>query len=744
MNDRFRLLLHATIGAALVTYSVAEESLVLGFTAMLVWAAAWPVSLGRNGKPLPRLVIGMLVLGATALMLLRLVQAPQDLVSIVSQYLLWMQLIKLYDRVGLRDEAQLLAMSVALVIGACLTSSRLLLGVCLLVYAPMAFWTAAALQVHAGRLRDLERRRAAGATEARALPGPGSIASAMRSLRRVVAGSIVVIGVLTAFGFVFLPRSGDSAATTDLLLGATDMTGFDDEVTLGEEGLLSESEVAVLDVDISRTNNGAPAGVALSRLYLRGAALDVYEEGRWRSARRGSQSTSLLQSAGDTYRPPGVGEHPTTYRLEVQTLLRDRPQVFSLMNPVAVSFDRPAQLQVDPTDYIMVAEADGLPAYTVEARPDAPISNLRAQRRLPTLFDEGPIHDEAMRLLEESGFERDPAAHFTENDDLIARAFESHLRRRCEYTTELVAPAPGEDPIEMFLFRTQRGHCEYFASSMAAMLRAIGIDARVMTGYVVDAERLAAETFIVRENDAHAWVEAQVAPGVWKTFDPSPPAQVDALRTRTEGIAAMYRSLKEGLQDFWARKVVGFNRSAQNDLLGDWRLPIEERLRKSLERAGRGAQASPIRAAISAALSGVIVFAATAASFFVGRAGLRQCIAWLRRRRDILRIAGADDEARRRLEQAGFYHSALTRLRRAGLGRPVWMTPLAHAGRLADVDAPLADAVRGLAETYYAARYGQRWLTPEDQAEADARLARIDERLREVRPGRLRRGGDLA
>jgi hypothetical protein len=72
------------------------------------------------------------------------------------------------------------------------------------------------------------------------------------------------------------------------------------------------------------------------------------------------------------------------------------------------------------------------------------------------------------------------------------------------------------------------------------------------------------------------------------------------------------------------------------------------------------------------------------------------------------------------------------------------MTPLAHARRLGDVDGALADAVGSLAELYYAARYGRRWLTAEERAGADDTLRTIEARLREVRPGRLRRSGDLS
>jgi len=744
MTDRFRLLLHLTIGMAIVSYGVAEQSVLLGATALAVWGAAWPISLGSQGRPLPRMVIGLLVLGATALMLLRLIEAPHNLVSIVSQYLLWMQLIKMFDRVGLRDEAQLLAMSMALVIGATLTSNRLLLGMCLLVYGPMALWTAAQLQMRAGRLRDEERRREAGAPPARPPAGPAHPAAAARALRRLIAAAVVVIVAMTTVGFVVLPRMRQSEVSSELLTASSSTTGFNDEVALGQEGVISESDQAVMDVVISRRVDGDPVGLGLTRLYLRGAALDIYENGAWRSQSDRSTSTSTI-SSDETRRLWRVEEASTVYEMRAEFINRSTSQIFSMANPISIAFDRSVRLRIDRRDQTMAAETDGLLTYTVSASPDGVITDRRAiSRRLPAQFEEGSIRDEAGRLMEEFGLQRDPEQRFTDQDEAIARAFEEHLRRRCVYTTNMAPTRDGEDPIEMFLFRTQAGHCEYFASSMTAMLRSMGMDARVVTGYVVDAERLAAERFTVRENDAHAWVEAQVAPGVWKTFDPSPPAQVDALRSNPTGIAAIYRSVKETMQDLWARRVIGYNHDAQTEALGGFSLPVEERLRGTISRLGRGLRASPLNALVSALLSGVIVFVVTAASAYAGRAGWRRFRVWLRVRREAIRAAGDDDQARRRIEQAAFYHRASGRLRRVGLGRPEWMTPMTHARRLRDIDDALSDAVAALAELYYAARFGGRWLSAEEREQADARLAAMDARLRELRPGPIRRAGDLS
>ena len=63
-----------------------------------------------------------------------------------------------------------------------------------------------------------------------------------------------------------------------------------------------------------------------------------------------------------------------------------------------------------------------------------------------------------------------------------ARAIEGYLRRNFGYTTELLEE-PVPDPLAHFLFERRKGHCEYFASSMAVMLRTIGIPSRVITGF---------------------------------------------------------------------------------------------------------------------------------------------------------------------------------------------------------------------------------------------------------------------
>jgi hypothetical protein len=108
-----------------------------------------------------------------------------------------------------------------------------------------------------------------------------------------------------------------------------------------------------------------------------------------------------------------------------------------------------------------------------------------------------------------------------------AVAIESYLRSY-PYSTDIEAPPEGTDAVEYFLFDVKQGYCDYYASAMVVMLRAVGIPSRVAAGYA-PGERLPAEdgnsgatdTYRVLERDAHAWVEAFFPTYGWIQFEPT-------------------------------------------------------------------------------------------------------------------------------------------------------------------------------------------------------------------------------
>ena len=102
-----------------------------------------------------------------------------------------------------------------------------------------------------------------------------------------------------------------------------------------------------------------------------------------------------------------------------------------------------------------------------------------------------------------------------------AKAIERWLRTNIQYNEAIPAPPKGSDPMEWFLFERREGYCNYYASAMILMLRSQGIPARMAAGFAMgtwDADRSA---YLVRERDAHTWVEVYFPGSGWVEFEPT-------------------------------------------------------------------------------------------------------------------------------------------------------------------------------------------------------------------------------
>ena len=102
-----------------------------------------------------------------------------------------------------------------------------------------------------------------------------------------------------------------------------------------------------------------------------------------------------------------------------------------------------------------------------------------------------------------------------------AEAIETYLRNTYKYSTVVKPPPAGRDPIDYFLFDLKADFCEYFASSMAVMLREVGVPARVVEGFTAG-ELDNSGRYVVKELNAHAWVEAYFPQYGWIEFEPTP------------------------------------------------------------------------------------------------------------------------------------------------------------------------------------------------------------------------------
>jgi protein-glutamine gamma-glutamyltransferase len=140
-------------------------------------------------------------------------------------------------------------------------------------------------------------------------------------------------------------------------------------------------------------------------------------------------------------------------------------------------------------------------------------------------------------------------------DPLVqTRRIEEYLAGTYRYTLDFVG-REGEQPLEEFLFVYQSGHCELFASAMVLMLRSLDIPARFVTGFL-GAESSPMGYHIVRQGNAHAWVEAYLPGRGWQTFDPTPPAGRPTIEPRSAlGLA---RQAYDWVVFAWDRYVISY------------------------------------------------------------------------------------------------------------------------------------------------------------------------------------------
>ena len=130
---------------------------------------------------------------------------------------------------------------------------------------------------------------------------------------------------------------------------------------------------------------------------------------------------------------------------------------------------------------------------------------------------------------------------------------ETYLRA-FTYDLRVAKPPEGRDVVDYFLFDLQRGYCDYFASAMVVMARAVGIPARLAVGYAMGHYDPQAGAYVVTEKDAHAWPEIYFTGYGWIPFEPT---SGRAPLTRPEGMAAAVRPLPSPIspppRPWWVR-----------------------------------------------------------------------------------------------------------------------------------------------------------------------------------------------
>jgi transglutaminase-like putative cysteine protease len=317
-EDRFRLaaLLSAVCGA--VAYALAAGKPHFAILAVLVAGlSAWMHRRLDNGltatSGLPRWMLNGLVV-ASIINLVAQLLGPQEVITCLTDFLYLVMLVKMLDRQRVRDEAQLLALGVFVVIGALLTGQSLTLGLSLLVYAPITIAAAVLLQVYGGVSQQGSHQKLLGIAADDQQDQHFSKLRSGKALARIAAISVLLSLVAGVIGFLFTPRQLLQSTAVGLAnaAGAGATTGFRDNFRLGSAGLINEDPQPVMDVSILDAQ-GQVIDDPGRTLYLRGAVLDRYDPrtGEWTYGQEPDDRPRSRQSWGGINTPltsPAAGD----------------------------------------------------------------------------------------------------------------------------------------------------------------------------------------------------------------------------------------------------------------------------------------------------------------------------------------------------------------------------------------------------------------------------------------------------
>ncbi len=318
--------------------------------------------------------------------------------------------------------------------------------------------------------------------------------------------------------------------------GRSTLSGFSDRVRPG--GPLVEDEAPVLDFSTDPGN---------LPVYLQGAVMGGFQNGDWyevSNGRRTLRPDQRLAYAGSAVAPASLSgaAHTTTIGLTV-TYLRHRQQTINQLLYAGTPLSSPS----DAVSYrLQGLYAQGQLVSVTQITPSKGLTSLLALS--PQVSTYGTVVSAAPRLLQRAGtnypawvrplaklpestpaLERGELYRFAQrmergaSDPYQAAVNIANSLRQDELYSLAPPPAPaGTWPILYFLSRSHRGYCQYFASAMGAMLRAIGVPVRLVNGFLPGTGGSAQTPAVVTEADAHTWVQVFFPHYGWVTFDPTP------------------------------------------------------------------------------------------------------------------------------------------------------------------------------------------------------------------------------
>lgn len=751
---QFKPTLYVLLLVGFSGYALAAESpwlWVLGVSGIALNAL-----LVRAGhfRPLPRLLANLVVLAATLYTIQQLRTSGITPVMVVGQFLVFLQLVKLWEQRANRDYAQLLVLSLLLMVAASLNTTSLWFGILLIAYLSLSLYCCLLFHLKV----ETDAVKAALAVSLEKLSSgtlkqdQRHLARSMRKLTGLVCGMALTFAVLI---FLFFPRGSGAGILGPLQMRAAPLTGFSDQVSFQQVARITQNHDKIAYVKVWHDGQLVEGNRSI---LLRGVALDTYHEpvragAPWEWLRTSSFAEIQEIPAGVSQRLLGVPAERWRQRI---TLLPTHTNVlFAMGGPTRFTPWQDTKLKYSPSDGIL--ETLDVPAeqitYEVESsnRIDPPpqypypyfggVVAERVREQFPRIYDfarrpEVCGSDEHGSL----GEQRVRQGAVSPLDERIARNIETYLRTKFSYTLDLSDEklVRDRDPLEAFLYDWKRGHCEYFAGAMTLMCQSLGMSARMIVGFRCGPEEYNEYTaqYTVLQSDAHAWVEVRTASG-WKTYDPTSSRQSRA--GLGSGLKARMSHLLDFVEYTYANAIIAYDPASQQGVrawIGHVLSAAAQAITGLPNRIGRLMQNSKYDAIWGIGniiLSGILLLMIVVLAAAVGWYAWER---WRLRRRAI-RIgieSLPEDEQLRLARQLGFYDDLLRLLDHHRILRPAHLTPMEFSRSLSFLPSDAYDTIQRLTGLFYKVRFGRAELTDPQRRRLSTVISRLSFELTQSLP----------
>ena len=355
--------------------------------------------------------------------------------------------------------------------------------------------------------------------------------------------------IFTIAIFLVLPRIGIGFFKKSLKREKL-LTGFAEETVLGDIGLILKNPDIVMRVELL-----IPKGPIANKLLWRGIAFDYYTGKKWKQ--------SIYQKKLLTSDARGVisvkGSYSDSVKPQKENLILQRIILQEMNSNVLFGLDHIRSISnlssglkkiyVDYTNSISTTWPHfQMIMYDVASSTESEFIEILSEKELKPYLQlpKTPIRIKnlAMKII---GDENDPFQK--------AIKLERYLKFNYGYTLNLKR-TPGTEPIEDFLFFQKKGHCEYFASSMVLILRILGIPSIYVNGFSGGEWNEFGSYYLIRQQDAHSWVEAYFPDRGWVSFDPTPSTGNSLFGEGIWGTLSLYM---DSLQMKWDSYLINYN-----------------------------------------------------------------------------------------------------------------------------------------------------------------------------------------